>query len=76
MTKEQGELFTEAQCERYFREEVAAAGGAKKWLRKNKIHGKDHVLHMIEDGRLFCDFYISKKLGFRRVERWEVVASE
>ena len=47
-----GELFTKEDVEKYLREEVSMAGGAKKWLRKHKLGGQfDHILHMVEDGR-------------------------
>jgi hypothetical protein len=70
-----GELFTHAQCQAYFCEEVRLAGGAKKWLRKNKVTGLDHVLHMINDGRYFTHPQIMERLGFREVVRWEAVRS-
>lgn len=43
------ELLTRDECVRYFRDEVATAGGAKKWLRKNKVFGCEHILHLIEN---------------------------
>jgi hypothetical protein len=65
------ELFTREECERYFREEVARAGGAKKWLRKNKISGLDHVHHMIDNGQYFTHPQVLYRLGLKPVERWE-----
>lgn len=67
-----GEIFSRSECEEYFREEVRAAGGAKKWLRKNKFPSFrfSHCLHMIENGGLFNDPEIRAKLGFQPIERW------
>jgi patatin-like phospholipase/acyl hydrolase len=67
------ELFTRAECEKHFREEVAAAGGAKKWLRKNHVIGMDHVHHMIDGGTYFDNPQVLQALGLKRVERWEAV---
>jgi hypothetical protein len=67
------ELFTREQCEKYFREEVADAGGAKKWLKKNKVYGMDHVHHMVNDGSYFEHPVVMDRLGFKKVERWEAV---
>jgi hypothetical protein len=64
------ELFTAEECEVYFRAEVEAAGGPKKWLRKHRLTGFDSVEHMIASGRLFRDQRIRKVLGFEPVERW------
>jgi len=66
-----GELFTREQCEKYFREEVKRAGGSKKWLRKHKVYGLDHVYHMIDNGSYFHHPRVMEVLGFKAVERWE-----
>lgn len=69
---ETGELFSRSECEEYFREEVRAAGGAKKWLRKHKFSSFEfsHCLHLIENGGLFDNDRIRERLGFQRIERW------
>lgn len=68
------ELFTEAEVEKYMREEVADAGGPKKWLRKNKVHGFDHILHMIANGSAATLPHILPALGFKRVTRYEAAS--
>jgi hypothetical protein len=70
------ELFTEAEVEARLREEVSAAGGAKKWLKKNKVAGCSQVLHMIEDGRGATLGAILPVLGFKRVVRYEPINSD
>lgn len=67
------ERFTEDEVRRHLRDQVAAAGGARKWLRKHKLSGFDHVLHMIEDGRLGTDERLLSVLGFKRVVLYEAV---
>lgn len=67
------ELFTEAEVEKFMREEVADAGGAKTWLRKNKVYGCDHVLHMVTNGSAATLDRILPVLGFKRVIRYEAV---
>lgn len=69
------ELFERDECIAYFRGEVLKAGGAKKWLRKNKVFGLDHVLHMIDSGSYFDHPEVMARLGFKPVERWECVPS-
>lgn len=68
-----GELFTREQCQSHLREEVQKAGGAKKWLRKNKVFGLDHVPHLIENGSYFHHPDVLRVLGFKQAERWEAV---
>ncbi len=67
------ELFTEPQLEAMLREAVEAAGGAKKWCRKNKVFGHDYSLHMITDGRAATLRDVLPVLGFRAVVRYEKI---
>ena len=63
------ELFTQEELQRYMREEVLRAGGAKKWLRKNKVFGSDHMLHMVTNGDAATLSNCLAALGFRKVIR-------
>lgn len=67
------ELFTGAELQAMLREDVAAAGGAKKWLRKHKVSGCDHILHMVANGDAATLDDILRVLGFTRVVRYEPV---
>jgi len=64
------ELFTEEEVQQYMRDEVADAGGPKKWLRKNKISGES-PLHMIQNGQAATLSNCLAALGFRKVTRYE-----
>ncbi len=64
-------LFTQAEVQRYLREEVADAGGANKWLRKNKMMGENHILHMVENGDAATLPRFLAILKFRQVTRYE-----
>jgi hypothetical protein len=70
-----GELFTRAEVKRHMAEEVAACGGARKWLRKHPHAGNwSHAMHMIENGdAAFAQAGILDILGFKRVERFEAI---
>lgn len=70
------ELFTANEVQAYLRKEVAAAGGAKKFLRKKKLDGFSHILHMFENGDAATLDRVLPALGFRRVTRYESVESE
>jgi len=67
------ELFTEAELRDYLVAEVAAAGGARAWLRKNKMTHRTQINHMVANGdaATLADFL--EVLGFRRVTRYEPV---
>ena len=65
-------LFTVDEIERYLREEVMRAGGAKKWCRKHKIN-MDHAIHMIENGSAASLDRVLDALEFRKVIRYEPV---
>lgn len=67
------EIFDEREVREYLRAEVEAAGGAKKWLKKNKMFGYDHVLHMVANGDAATTPRILEALGFRRVDRFEPI---
>jgi|UPI00059F6B34 hypothetical protein len=67
------ELLTEDELKQALRTAVEAAGGAKKWLRANKITGKDHILHMVSDGRAATLPDILRVLGYRPVTLFECV---
>jgi hypothetical protein len=67
-------LLTRSECQALFREEVKLAGGAKKWLKKNKIWSLDHVTHMVSDGSYFTHSEVMAALGLKSVERWETVS--
>jgi hypothetical protein len=67
------ELFTADELTAQLREDVALAGGAKKWLRKNKVLGNDHLLHMVTDGRAATLDDFLRVLGFRKVVRYEPI---
>ncbi len=64
------ELFTIDEIEAYLRDEVARAGGAKKWCRQHKVD-MSHALHMIENGTAASIPRILEPLGFRQVTRYE-----
>lgn len=65
------EIFTLEEVKFYMRDEVRAAGGAKKWLRKHKLRNQfDHVLHMVENGDAATSPPILDALGFRRITRY------
>lgn len=65
------ELISEREIQARLRFEVKTAGGAKKWLRKHKITGHDHVEHMISDGRAATFPDVMRALGFQRVVLFE-----
>ena len=65
------EIFTIEQVQQHLRDEVAEAGGAKKWLRKNKVFGCDHILHRVQNGDAATLPRVMKVLKFRRVDRYE-----
>lgn len=65
------EIFTTKEVEEFMRSEVNAAGGARKWLRKNGVTGLEHVMHMVADGRAATLDRVLLVLGFRRVALFE-----
>jgi hypothetical protein len=68
------ELFTEEEVKEYLQSEVRAAGGAKEWLKKNKIGlSHPHLLRMIENGEPATDITILSTLGFKEVVMYEAV---
>ena len=67
------ELFTEKDLQSLLREDVAEAGGAKKWCRKNNVTGYDYSLHMITDGRAATMQDVLPVLGFRQVVLYEEI---
>lgn len=67
-------LLTRSECQALFREEVKLAGGAKKWLKKNKIGSLDYVIHMVNDGSYFTHPEVLAALGLKSIEMWEAVA--
>lgn len=67
------DLVTTDQIESHLMREVAAAGGAKKWCRKNKV-SMDHALHMVANGSAATLPTVLSALGFRKVVRYERVA--
>lgn len=67
------ELFTIDEVEDYLRREVAAAGGAKKFLRKKKLDGFSHITHMFENGSAATLERVLPALGFRKVTRYEPI---
>jgi hypothetical protein len=64
------DLFTIDALERYLRDEVIRAGGAKKWCRKHKVF-MDHALHMIDNGSAAGLPRIQEALGFKKVTMYE-----
>lgn len=68
------ELFTEKEVQAYMRNEVYAAGGAKKWLKKNNMTF-NHAIHMIENGDAATLDRVLDVLGFRRVTRYEPITN-
>jgi hypothetical protein len=67
------ELFTIDEIEKHLREEVAEAGGAKKWCRKHKID-MSHAIHMVENGSAASLDRVLYALGLRQVIRYEPIA--
>lgn len=65
------DLLTERELEAILAAQVAEAGGAKKWLRKHKLTGFDHVLHMISNGDAATLDRVIQVLGYRPVRRFE-----
>lgn len=66
--------LTQEELHALMREQVEAAGGARKWLRLHKLSSFDHVQHMISDGRMATDERVLPVLGFRRVVLFEPIA--
>ena len=67
------ELFTRKELQDELRDAVKQAGSAKKFLRKHKLYGYDHALHMIENGTAATRPDVMMALGFRAVERFELI---
>lgn len=66
------ELFTTDELERYLREEVMRAGGAKKWCKKNGVYMGD-ALHMVSNGSAATLDRVCLALGFRKITRYEPI---
>lgn len=62
-------LLTQKDIEQRLREEVKAAGGAKKWCRKNNV-SMNHALHMVENGSAATLDKILDVLGLEKVTRY------
>lgn len=60
------ELLTIDQIEQRLRAEVYAAGGAKKWTKKHRLH-MDHALHMIANGSAASLPLVLDALGMEKV---------
>jgi len=60
------ELFTIDEIEQHLREEVARAGGSKKWSRKHKVY-LNHALHMLDNGSAASLENVLHALGMERV---------
>jgi len=60
-------LLGAVELEAILRAEVQAAGGAKKWLRKKKVKGFEHILHMVADGRAATLDDMLTVLGYERI---------
>jgi hypothetical protein len=63
------ELFTIDEIEKLLREEVVAAGGAKKWCVKNNV-SMGHALHMVENGTAASLPRVLDVLGLEKVTRY------
>lgn len=67
-------IFTEGQMVAAFRQEVEEAGGAKAWLRKNKMTGEmSHALHIVSNGDAAVLPRFMQVRGYRQVIRYEKI---
>jgi hypothetical protein len=58
------------ELEQILKDDVAAAGGPKKWRKKHRVHVMSAPDHLLENGQAANLATILHRMGYRRVERF------